>query len=219
LKPLEISQDLWQIRLRPNGFRFNKRPKVLGIHPATLRAWADRGRIASRRTPGGHRRFSRADLDVWMESQRRREPGAELLVQNALGRMRMEMTRSEQVAPAWLAQFDEPMRQRYRETGRQLLGLLLRFISDPDQRAETLEQARDIGRHYAVVSRANGLSLADSVQAVLFFHNSLTSSIVQMAASLNPAGSIDWATIHRLATSFVNDVLLAMVAAFTAESL
>jgi excisionase family DNA binding protein len=191
--------------------------KVLGVHPATLRAWSDRGRIASRRTPGGHRRFSRADLDAWVESQRRREPGAELLVQNALGRMRMEMTRSEERIPAWLAHFDEPMRQRYRETGRQLLGLLIRFISDPGQRTETLEQARDIGRHYAVVSHASGLSLADSVQAVLFFHNSLTSSIVQMAASLNPNGGIDWATTHRLATSFVNDVLLAMVETFTAE--
>jgi excisionase family DNA binding protein len=192
--------------------------KVLGVHPATLRAWSDRGRIASRRTAGGHRRFSRADLEVWLESQRRREPGAELLVQNALGRMRMEMTRSEEGTPAWLARFDEPMRQSYRETGRQLLGLLMRFISDPGQRAETLEQARDIGRHYAVVSRANSLSLADSVQAVLFFHNSITSSIVQMAASLNPTGGIDWATTHRLATSFVNDVLLAMVEAYTAES-
>jgi excisionase family DNA binding protein len=191
--------------------------RVLGVHPATLRAWSDRGRIASRRTPGGHRRFSRADLDTWVESQRRREPGAELLVQNALGRMRLEMAHFEEGIPAWLARFDEPMRQRYRETGRQLLGLLIRFISDPGQRTETLEQARDIGRHYAVVSHASGLSLADSVQAVLFFHNSLTSSIVQMAASLNPNGGIDWATTHRLATSFVNDVLLAMVETFTAE--
>ena len=194
-----------------------KASKVLGVHPATLRAWSNRGRIASQRTPGGHRRFSRADLDAWVESQRRREPGAELLVQNALGRMRMEMARSEERIPTWLAHFDEPMRQRYRETGRQLLGLLLRFISDPGQRTETLEQARDIGRQYAVISHASGLSLADSVQAVLFFHNSLTSSIVQMAASLNPNGGLDWATTHRLATSFVNDVLLAMVETFTAE--
>jgi excisionase family DNA binding protein len=193
--------------------------QVLGVHTATLRAWSDRGRIASRRTPGGHRRFSRADLEAWLESQRRRAPGAELLVQSALGRMRMEMTRFDEGIPAWLARFDEPMRQSYRETGRQLLGLLLRFISNPDQRAETLEQVRDIGRHYAVVSRANGLSLVDSVQAVLFFHTSLTSSIVQMAASLNPAGGIDWVTTHRLATSFVNDVLLALVEAYTAEAL
>ncbi len=192
--------------------------QVLGIHPATLRAWADRGRIAARRTPGGHRRFSRADLETWLSNQRRSEPGAELLVQNALGRMRIEMTRTEEGAPAWLSRLDEPMRQRYREMGRQLLGLLMRFISDPDRRAETAEQARDIGRQYAVIAHANGLSLADCVQAVLFFHNSLTSSIVQMAASLSPTGGIDWATTHRQATSFVNDVLLAMVEAYTAES-
>ena len=79
---------------------------LLGVHPATLRAWSDRGHIASRRTPGGHRRLSRADLEAWLESQRRREPGAELFVQNALGRMRLEMTRSEEDAPAWLARLE-----------------------------------------------------------------------------------------------------------------
>jgi excisionase family DNA binding protein len=67
--------------------------EVLGIHPATLRTWSDRGRTASRRTPGGHRRFSHADLTAWIESQRHHEPEAELLVQNALGRMRMEIER------------------------------------------------------------------------------------------------------------------------------
>jgi len=191
--------------------------KVLGIHPTTLRAWSDRGRITSQRTPGGHRRFSRTDLQTWLESRHRHEPEAELLVQNALGHMRMEMGHPQVSNTAWLTHFDEPMRQRYRETGRQLLGLLLRYISSPDRRADALAQARDIGRKYAVISRANGLSLLDSVRAVLFFHNSLTDSVVQMARSLSSADGVDWGLTHRQVTEFVNDVLLAMIEAYTTQ--
>jgi excisionase family DNA binding protein len=191
--------------------------KVLGIHPATLRTWANRGRIASQRTPGGHRRFSRADLQTWLESQHRHEPEVELLVQNALGRMRMEMGHAQASQAAWLTHFDEPMRQRYRETGRQLLGLLLRFISSPDHRAEALAQACEIGQKYAVISRENGLTLADAVRAVLFFHNSLTDSVVQMASSLGSMDGVNWSVTHRQVTNFVNDVLVAMVEAYTGE--
>jgi len=191
--------------------------RLLGVHPATLRAWSDKGRIASQRTPGGHRRFSRAELEAWAENHRQHEPEAELLVHSALGHMRMEMHRAETSNAAWLTRFDEPMRRRYRETGRQLLGLLLRYISSPERQAEALAQARDLGREYALISRDQGLTLADAVQAVLFFHNSLTNSVVQMASAVNPASGVDWAVTHRQVTEFVNDVLVAMVKAYTGE--
>ena len=37
--------------------------RVLGVSAVTLRRWADAGRIACFRTPGGQRRFRRADLE------------------------------------------------------------------------------------------------------------------------------------------------------------
>lgn len=37
--------------------------RALHIAPATLRRWADIGAIESTRTPGGHRRYTRAELD------------------------------------------------------------------------------------------------------------------------------------------------------------
>ena len=36
--------------------------RLLGVDPDTLRRWADDGRIRAYATPGGHRRFSRTDL-------------------------------------------------------------------------------------------------------------------------------------------------------------
>lgn len=40
----------------------------LGVSLATIRRWTDAGHIACYRTPGGQRRFSRAQLDVFIDS-------------------------------------------------------------------------------------------------------------------------------------------------------
>src|SRR5258706_16449555 len=37
--------------------------RLLGVHPITLRRWADQGQIAVMLTAGGHRRFALADLE------------------------------------------------------------------------------------------------------------------------------------------------------------
>lgn len=37
--------------------------KFLGVRPKTIRAWADAGEIRGWRTPGGHWRFRRSDLE------------------------------------------------------------------------------------------------------------------------------------------------------------
>ena len=42
----------------------------LGVHPSTVRNWADKGHLPSHRTQGGHRRFRRNELDLWSKSQR-----------------------------------------------------------------------------------------------------------------------------------------------------
>src|SRR5215470_12613001 len=62
---------------------------LLGMHPATIRLWADRNEIPSRRTSGGHRRFRRADIEARLrqEVERRPQPAAQLLVQSVLGRV------------------------------------------------------------------------------------------------------------------------------------
>ncbi len=44
-------------------FSISKAAKYLGVFPLTLRNWEKKGLISSFRTPGGHRRFRRSDLD------------------------------------------------------------------------------------------------------------------------------------------------------------
>ncbi len=43
----------------------------LGVSLATIRRWTDAGHIACYRTPGGQRRFSRAQLDNFVASMSR----------------------------------------------------------------------------------------------------------------------------------------------------
>ncbi len=45
-------------------FRMGEAAQLLGVSPDTMRRWADAGRIATTRTPGGHRLVDGADLAV-----------------------------------------------------------------------------------------------------------------------------------------------------------
>ena len=45
----------------------------LGVAPSTIRTWSDAKRVAFIKTPGGHRRYRRSDLDAFLE----RSAGAE----------------------------------------------------------------------------------------------------------------------------------------------
>lgn len=41
--------------------------KYLGVAQSTIRKWSDHGRLPAFYTPGGHRRYRRADLDAFLE--------------------------------------------------------------------------------------------------------------------------------------------------------
>ena len=41
--------------------------RYLGVAQSTIRKWSDLGRVPAFYTPGGHRRFRRSDLDVFLE--------------------------------------------------------------------------------------------------------------------------------------------------------
>src|SRR5215208_3152238 len=64
---------------------------LLGVHPSTLRRWADAGELPVTITPGGHRRFARTDLLRFTADRQRLRvlPGSERVwAQQALVRTR-----------------------------------------------------------------------------------------------------------------------------------
>ncbi len=44
--------------------------KFLGVAQSTIRKWSDQGRLPAFYTPGGHRRFRRAELELFIERSR-----------------------------------------------------------------------------------------------------------------------------------------------------
>src|SRR5579875_2121451 len=109
--------------------------ELLGMHPATVRLWADRNALPSRRTSGGHRRFRRSDIEAnfRQESERKPHPAARLLVQSVLGRVR----------------------EAYRRLGRRLLELLLRALTEAGAYPELLHEAAHLGHEYGSITRAS----------------------------------------------------------------
>jgi excisionase family DNA binding protein len=64
--------------------------RYLGVAQSTIRKWSDSGRVPAFYTPGGHRRFRRADLETFIEQSgpSHRRPGPLVLVVDDDARLR-----------------------------------------------------------------------------------------------------------------------------------
>jgi excisionase family DNA binding protein len=51
----------------PDWLTLGQAAKYLGVAQSTIRKWSDQGRLPAFYTPGGHRRYRRADLETFLE--------------------------------------------------------------------------------------------------------------------------------------------------------
>ncbi len=186
---------------------------ILGVHPSTVRHWADSGDLPSQRTPGGHRRFRRRDLQHWatLRSRDTMPSEAQLMMQNALGRARMEIIDGQLQGFSWYEQLGEPARRMHRKLGRHLLEILTRYLADPDESSGLVEEVRKLGFEYAQLSYTEGISLVDSVRAFLFFRDLLIDSVIQLAEILSLRTPLDWGARLRQVHLITDALLLAMI--------
>lgn len=185
--------------------------ELLGVHPSTVRAWADRGEIPVHKTAGGHRRFRREELLGHAAAmQRPYQAGIQLVVQNTVGRARLEMTEGRLAEERWYQQLDAAARQQLRQFGHQLLHLVNDYLNDDDP--VILQRAQQLGCEYERLGRAHGLSLADTVRAYLLFRAYLSQTIYDMLEATGPQSNTDWGTIYRQVSTFTDEVLLALIA-------
>lgn len=59
--------------------------RYLGVSLATVRRWTDAGHVSCYRTPGGQRRFSRAQLDAFIASMQSEGPEEDLTASDQRG--------------------------------------------------------------------------------------------------------------------------------------
>lgn len=191
--------------------------EMLGMHPATVRLWADRNELPSRRTSGGHRRFRRADIEARLrqETARKPSPAAQLLVQSVLGRVRFAFTDGTLTTFPWYTHFDEAARDSYRNLGRRLLDLLLRALAGATSEEELRSEAAHLGLEYGSITRTSHVSLADAVRAFLYFRSLVDESLLQLAEvqGSREHQELPWAESLHQVQILTNELLPALIEA------
>jgi excisionase family DNA binding protein len=191
---------------------------LLGIHPTTLRRWADSGTIPCFRTPGGHRRFRCTDVAAWTQEKQATAvvPQPETLVQSAVGYTRQEMARKRVSHESWYTAFErEEDRQQMRDTGRRLFGLAIQYMGRTREHEPVLQEGRRIGEFYGQQSAQHGISLVDTVRALFFFRESLLRAAKPGQANPGRYDAED-VRIHRQLRHFMDEVMYACLASYDA---
>lgn len=158
----------------------------LGVHVTTLRRWADDGDIPVMLTAGGHRRFSASEIEIFRRDHSRLKVMygfEELWADAALSRTRIEVVK--QGERHWLSSFTGGERERKRQMGRQMMGLLLEYVSLSEGGEEILKQARAIGHAHAVDTLAMGLPSQDALRAAMFFRDLVVETAIDLPDTTN----------------------------------
>lgn len=172
--------------------------RLLQVSEVALRQWAAAGHLRVYRTPGGHRRFLRADLLALTGPAAVSPPPApppaptpDKSENAALRRIRRRLSHAEVAGQSWYQSLAEGGRDRMRLFGRRLLSLLLQ--EPPPRKAsgrwqETLAEARLLGREYGSEMAARGVAMPEAVAAFTFFR----------ALAFDAANARAWPTLLEL---------------------
>ena len=188
---------------------------LLGVHPATVRAWGDKGELPMQRTAGGHRRFRRADVEARLDTaDRSQSSGVQLVVQNMVGRARLELTDGALNDETWYQRLNDASRQQLRQIGHQLMHLFQQYLTQAMPLPAARTEARQIGQSYERLGRENGLSLVETTRAYLYFREFLSQTVYDLAETMGTQGPVHWGQIHQKIILITNEVLLALVAGY-----
>ena len=185
--------------------------EILGVHPATVRNWADSGKLPFRRTAGKHRRFNVRDLSQYSRAQADLEPvELQVIMQNALGQTRMQVTSERLESAPWYAAMSDESKQHMRHQGRQVLEAMRKFVAAgaPD---EGLAAAITLGKDYASRLTADGLTLPQAVRGFYFFSDFVLESILTWSELRQPSSSSEWSTLLRQVNTFMHAIQLSIV--------
>jgi excisionase family DNA binding protein len=151
---------------------------LLDVSDTTLRQWADSGYLRVYRTPGGHRRFLREDVDAFANAPGQApEQGREDAIEgSALRKIRRRLSRDDMVKQPWYQSVEEEGKVRMRLFGRRLLSLLLQETGPRRRRQELLEEAHLLGREYGTEMSERGGTLKDTIEAFVFFRTMVLDS-------------------------------------------
>ena len=175
-----INQSLTENQLPGDGEWLSLRDacRLLDVSDTTLRQWADAGHLRVYRTPGGHRRFLRQDVEALTGASRPSpEPARDDSGEGpALRRIRRRLTRDSVHQQPWFQAIEAEGNDRMRLFGRRLLSLLLQEPGRRRRRQELLDEARMLGQEYGSEMVERDVALTDTVEAFIFFRTMVLDS-------------------------------------------
>ncbi|HUI87685.1 MAG TPA: helix-turn-helix domain-containing protein [Anaerolineales bacterium] len=187
--------------------------EVLGVHPSTVRKWSDQGALPVHRTQGGHRRYKRAEVELWVQAAR---PGRTVepvnVIQTAFRNIRLQIAEGHLEAQSWYQKLNQEARDQYRQNSRTLLQGLINYLGSESE--EAASEAHSIGYEYASRAHRFGLSSADAARAFLFFRDALLQSVIQAYQEAHVPSGQAWGEILRKVNAFTDLVLLHLLETF-----
>ena len=152
--------------------------RLLDVSNTTLRQWADNGYLRVYRTPGGHRRFLRDDVESFANSpgQAREQGRGDAIEGSALRKLRRSLNRNDVLQQPWYPSVEDEGNARKRLFGRRLLSLLLQETGPRRRRQELLVEAHLLGREYGTEMSERGVTLKDTIEAFVFFRTMVLDS-------------------------------------------
>jgi excisionase family DNA binding protein len=184
--------------------------QALGVHPSTVRSWADQGGLPTHRTRGGHRRFRQSDIELWIEAQRVNGPEETgQLLNSAIRRVRLRIGEGALGEEYWYQKLNDEARDQYRRTSRSLvLGLNALFSEDE---AGAAAEARALGHAYSAIGRRHGLNSVEAVHAFLFFRTALLDSVLSVYEDAAVGSPLAWGQTLRRINEFTDQIMIKLL--------
>ncbi len=155
--------------------------QILGVSETALRQWTDEGKIKAFITPGGHRRYSRVELKKFMGSHPRMLGIKDLVIElEETAQLHREIARSSLKKTTWYGRLNEEAQEHLADLGRRLLNLIIKYITEPSGRKETIQLVRDIGHDHGETLAKLELPLTDSVEAFLLHRDPIMNAATHL---------------------------------------
>ncbi len=187
--------------------------RILGVSEAALRQWTDEGKIKAFITPGGHRRYSKAELKKFASAQPRMLGMKDLVLElEDTAHTLREIGRTLLKNKPLYEKLDAESREHLADLGRRLLNLIIKYISEPSRRPETIGLVREVGHDFGETLSKLSLPLTDSVEAFISHRDPIMNAATHL---MKKRGAFTGRVVEAIpiVAHVMDEALVALVAA------
>ena len=184
---------------------------LLGVSEAALRNWTDEGKIKAFITPGGHRRYFPSELKKFANIHTKTLGINDLVIE-----LEETVTQHREIAKnylkkiPWYGDLSRKSQEQLADNGRNLLNLIIKYISEPARRKDILTQIRDVGASLGEMSADLQIPLTDSIEAFLLHRDPIITTVTYLMKKRESFGGKIAGVIPMIA-HVMDEALLSLV--------